>query len=49
MLYGGIEAGGTKMVCAVMNDEGKIIDRVSFPTLGKDETIFDKFKKAFKR
>ena len=39
MLYGGIEAGGTKMVCAVMNDEGKIIDRVSFPTLGKDETL----------
>lgn len=39
MLYGGIEAGGTKMVCAVMDDEGKIIDRVSFPTLGKDETL----------
>ena len=39
MLYGGIEAGGTKMVCAVMDDEGKIIDSVSFPTLGKDETL----------
>lgn len=47
MLYGGIEAGGTKMVCAVMDDEGKIIDRVSFPTLGKDET-FKKMVDYFK-
>ena len=32
MLIGGIEAGGTKMVCAVGDENGVIKDRVSFPT-----------------
>lgn len=31
MLIGGIEAGGTKMVCAVGDESGKVMDRVSFP------------------
>lgn len=37
MFFGGIEAGGTKMVCAVVDENGKIYDRISFPTtLPKD-------------
>lgn len=41
MLIGGIEAGGTKMVCAVGNEQGQIIDRISFPTRQPDETFED--------
>ena len=32
LLIGGIEAGGTKFVCAVGNENGEISDKVSFPT-----------------
>lgn len=39
MLYGSIEAGGTKFVCAVGDEELKIIDRVSFPTTTPEETM----------
>lgn len=39
MLIGGIEAGGTKMVCAVADENGKLFDRVSIPTLTPDKTI----------
>ena len=28
MLIGALEAGGTKMVCAVGTEDGKIIDRI---------------------
>lgn len=53
MLIGGIEAGGTKMVCAVAEAEKngacpKIIDRISLPTGQPKETlteIIDYFKK----
>lgn len=31
-LYGALEAGGTKMVCAVGDENGKILERVSIPT-----------------
>lgn len=41
MRIGGIEAGGTKMVCAVADENGKLIDRVSFPTRGPEETFQD--------
>ncbi|MCI9338882.1 MAG: ROK family protein [Lachnospiraceae bacterium] len=41
MLIGGIEAGGTKMVCAVGDENGVIQDRVSFPTRQPDETFAD--------
>lgn len=50
MLYGAIEAGGTKFVCAVSSDKLDIIDRVSFPTTIPEETIplviefFEKYK-----
>ena len=32
MRLGALEAGGTKMVCAVGTEDGKILDRVSIPT-----------------
>lgn len=51
MLYGSIEAGGTKFVCAIGNERLKIIERVSFPTLSPEETMkvvidfFNRFRK----
>lgn len=39
MLVGGIEAGGTKMVCAVMDENGQIQNRITLPTLSAKETI----------
>lgn len=39
MLYGGLEAGGTKMVCAVGREDGTLTDRVSIPTRSPEETI----------
>ncbi len=39
MLIGGIEAGGTKMVCAVAHEDGTIIDRISLPTRQPKETL----------
>ena len=41
MLIGGIEAGGTKMVCAVGDENGVIKDRASFPTRQPEETFAD--------
>ena len=38
-LYGGLEAGGTKMVCALGYADGTIIDQISFPTATPDESI----------
>jgi fructokinase len=37
--YGGIEAGGTKWVCAVADASGAIVARDVFPTTGPDETL----------
>ncbi len=47
MLYGALEAGGTKMVCAVADENAKITDRAVFPSTTPDETmplIIDYFK-----
>ncbi|MBE5843357.1 MAG: ROK family protein [Butyrivibrio sp.] len=47
MLYGALEAGGTKMVCAIGDENGKILDRVKFPTETPETTmpqIFDYFR-----
>lgn len=47
MLYGALEAGGTKMVCAIGDENGKIIERAKFPTETPETTmppIFDFFK-----
>lgn len=39
MLYGSIEAGGTKFVCAIGNESLEIVERVSFPTTVPSETM----------
>jgi fructokinase len=39
MIYGGIEAGGTKWVCAVGSAPGHALDTVTFPTTSPAETI----------
>lgn len=39
MLIGGIEAGGTKFVCAVGDSSKKIIAKTNFPTERPDETL----------
>ncbi|HEY3837467.1 MAG TPA: ROK family protein [Bryobacteraceae bacterium] len=39
MIWGGIEAGGTKFVCAVAGDGGKILERVQFPTESPMPTV----------
>ena len=46
-LYGSLEAGGTKMVCAIGDEQGNILERVSIPTLAPETTmpaILDFFK-----
>lgn len=39
MIIGALEAGGTKMVCAIGDENGTIFDRVSIPTTTPSETI----------
>lgn len=39
MLIGGIEGGGTKFVCAVGDETGKIFEKISFPTREPEETL----------
>ena len=39
MRLGALEAGGTKMVCAVGDETGRIEERISIPTTSPDETI----------
>lgn len=39
MKLGALEAGGTKMVCAVGNENGEIFERISIPTETPDVTI----------
>ncbi len=38
-LFGALEAGGTKMVCAIGDENGNILERQSFPTLTPAETM----------
>ncbi|WP_431732471.1 ROK family protein [Clostridium pasteurianum] len=50
MMYGAIEAGGTKFVCAVSDENLNILERVSIKTTVPDETMksvfefFDKYE-----
>ena len=37
--YGALEAGGTKMVMAVADEEGRILERTSIPTRTPEETM----------
>jgi fructokinase len=39
VIWGGIEAGGTKFVCAVANEDGHILDRTQFPTESPVPTV----------
>ncbi len=41
--YGSIEAGGTKFVCAVADEELSIIERISMPTTLPEETLAQVF------
>lgn len=38
-IYGALEAGGTKMVCAVGDETGKILARITVPTGTPEETL----------
>ena len=47
MVYGALEAGGTKMICAICKENGEILEQVSIPTSSPDETmprVIDFFK-----
>lgn len=50
MLIGAIEAGGTKFVCAVGDENGRIIEKTSFPTTSPEDTLVmaKKFFSSFK-
>lgn len=39
MRLGALEAGGTKMVCAVVSGDGEVLDRMETPTLTPTETV----------
>ena len=39
MRIGALEAGGTKMVCAVGREDGTILEQMSIPTTTPEETI----------
>ena len=39
MIYGGIEAGGTKFICGIGTSDGNIIDKTSFRTTDPQTTI----------
>ncbi len=37
--FGALEAGGTKMVCAIGNAQGEILERMSLPTREPENTM----------
>ena len=39
MRLGALEAGGTKMVCAVGDETGKIFEQISIPTQTPEVTV----------
>lgn len=39
MRYGALEAGGTKMVCAVIEENGTVLEKVSIPTEAPEKTM----------
>ena len=43
-IYGAIEAGGTKFVCAVSDGNMNILKRVKIPTTVPEETMAEVFK-----
>ena len=47
-LYGSLEAGGTKFVCAVGDEKFQVVEKTQFPTTTPYETI-DRTIEFFKR
>lgn len=41
MIFGGIEMGGTKMVCAIGNENGEILEQTRIPTRDPETTLSD--------
>lgn len=41
MILGALEAGGTKMVCAIGDERGTVMERISIPTVSPRETMPD--------
>ena len=41
MILGALEAGGTKMVCAIGDENGNVFERASYPTRMPRETVAD--------
>ncbi|WP_027445361.1 ROK family protein [Pontibacillus marinus] len=39
MYLGGIETGGTKVVCGIGTEDGELVERTSFPTTTPNETL----------
>ena len=39
MIYGALEAGGTKMICAVCKENGEILEQCSIPTREPEITV----------
>ncbi len=39
LMYGGIECGGTKFVCATGDERGRLMERIEFPAAAPDGTI----------
>lgn len=39
MILGALEAGGTKMVCAIGNEQGQVQERISIPTVSPEKTM----------
>ncbi|MBP5330647.1 MAG: ROK family protein, partial [Lachnospiraceae bacterium] len=39
MLLGGLECGGTKMVCAVGDENGRIVKTKTIPSLSPEDTM----------
>ena len=39
MVLGALEAGGTKMVCAIGNEKGEILEQISIPTEKPEITV----------
>ena len=37
--FGAVEAGGTKFVCAIGTDEGRLLQKTRFPTTSPEETL----------
>ena len=41
MRLGGLEMGGTKMVCAIGNEKGEVLDRYVIETSNSDKTLHE--------